>query len=188
MTGLGYNTPARKGDWLLRRNQRGPTEMMISENMAAKLNEQVNAEFYSSYLYLGMACWFDRQNLKVFAQRFFRQAEEEWGHGMKILRYLLEVGAAVQLKEIAQPKQDWKSPEEVIEATYNHEIHVTNLINELMRVAVAENDYATQSFLKWFVDEQVEEVSSMGELLALVKMAGPERIMLVEQRLAAMMG
>ncbi|MCX7598915.1 MAG: ferritin [Armatimonadetes bacterium] len=162
--------------------------MMISETMAAKLNEQVNAEFYSSYLYLGMACWFDGQNLKVFARRFFQQAEEEWEHGMKILKYLLEVGAAVQLKEIACPKQDWKSPEEIIETTYNHEIHVTNLINDLMRAAVEESDYATQSFLKWFVDEQVEEVSSMNELLALVRMAGPERIMLVEQRLAAMMG
>jgi ferritin len=168
--------------------QRRMGQMMVSPNMAAKLNDQINAEFYSSYLYLGMATWFDAQGLKVFAQRFFRQAEEEWGHGMKILKYLLEVGATVELKEIARPRQDWETPEQVVQATLDHELHVTKLINDLMKAAVEESDYATQSFLKWFVDEQVEEVSSMTELLNLVKMAGPDRIMLVEQRLAAMMG
>ncbi len=159
--------------------------MALSEKMIQKLNEQVTAEFYSAYYYLGMAVAFDRMGLKILAQRFFQQTDEERLHGMKILQYLLTVGAPVELAEIKKPKQGWSSAEEIIQAAREHEAYVTSLINELVAQAEEDKDYATRSFLQWFVDEQVEEEASMQELLDLVRMAGPDRLIWVEQRIAA---
>ncbi len=157
---------------------------MISKQMAAKLSEQVTAEFYSAYLYLGMAVSLESMGYSILAKRFFNQFEEEQQHGMKILNYLLEVGAPVTLGAIDKPPQNWDSPEQIVEATLEHEKKVTRMIHDLVAQAEQEKDYATLSFLQWFVDEQVEEESSMAKLLDLIRKAGPDRILLVEQRVA----
>jgi|YNPNPStandDraft_1061719.scaffolds.fasta_scaffold130450_1 ferritin len=161
--------------------------MAVSEEMVRKINAQIAAEIYSAYYYLGMAVAFDRMGLKVFSQRFFQQFDEEMFHARKFLDYLLKVGATVELEAIRKPPQDWESAEQIIQAARDHESYVTSLINALVAQAEEDKDYATRSFLQWYVDEQVEEESSMQELLDLVKMAGPERLLMVEERLKGMM-
>jgi ferritin len=156
---------------------------MISDSLAKSINEQIANELYASNSYLQIAAYFDGLGLKVLAAFFFTQSDEERVHATKLLKYLLEVGKKVKFGAIKAGKADYKSPEDAIQTALDQEIVVTNQINALMKEATTNNDYATQSFLKWFVDEQVEEVASMSDLLQLVKLAGEERILLVEDRL-----
>jgi len=155
--------------------------MMISTAMAAKLNEQVTMEFGASHKYLAMASVFDQMGLKVLCKRFLQQTDEERGHAMKIVNYLREVGAPVQLAAVPQPKADYKTVVEIVQAALDSEWAVTRSINDIVTLAEQEKDHATRSFLEWFVDEQVEEVSSMSDLLNLVKLAGPN-VLQVEAR------
>jgi len=146
--------------------------MMISETMNAKLNDQVTAEFGAAHAYLAMACLFDNMSLKVLAGRFFKQYSEELEHAMRIVRYVLEVGGTVALDGIAKPKKDYKNLEDIVATALQNEKDITAKINDLVALADKEKDYATRSFLQWFIDEQVEEISTMSELLNLVKLAG----------------
>jgi bacterioferritin B len=146
--------------------------MQISKAMNAKLNEQITAEFAASHKYLAMACAFDGMGLKYLRNRFFKQQEEEHGHAMKVLRYVLEVGGTVKPEGAPKPKSDYKSVGEMVKAAVESEEHVTRLIHELVALAEKEHDYATRSFLNWFVDEQVEEISTMTDLLRIVELAG----------------
>lgn len=146
--------------------------MMISTAMNAKLNDQIGAEFAAAHAYLAMACAFDRMALKVLAKRFLQQHDEELEHAMKILHYVQEVGGTVSLDAIAKPKKDYKNTEAIVSTALQNEKDITAKINDLMTLAESEKDYATRSFLQWFVDEQVEEVSSMTNLLNVVKLAG----------------
>lgn len=146
--------------------------MMISATMNAKLNEQIAAEFAAAHAYLAMSCAFDRMALKVLAKRFLQQHDEEREHAMKVLHYVQEVGGTVSLEAVAKPKKDYKDTEAIVSTALQNEKDITTKINELMTLADAEKDYATRSFLQWFVDEQVEEVSSMTDLLNIVKLAG----------------
>ena len=133
---------------------------MIGEKIQDALNEQVNAEFYSAYLYLSMAAYFESTNLPGFATWMRVQTQEELTHTMKIYDYVNERGGRVALKSIAQPPSEWESPLAVFEAAYKHEQKVTGLINGLVNLAVEEKDDAAKTFLQWFVDEQVEEEES----------------------------
>ena len=146
--------------------------MMISTTMNAKLNDQIGAEFAAAHAYLAMSCAFDRMALKVLAKRFLKQHDEERGHAMKILHYVQEVGGTVSLEAISKPKKDYKSMEAIVSTALQNEKDITAKINDLVGLADKEKDYATRSFLQWFVDEQVEEISTMSELLNLVKLAG----------------
>lgn len=157
--------------------------MLISKEMQDKINEQIVHELFSSNAYLGIASYCDSLGLKVLAGRFFEQSEEERGHALKFLQYLLDVGAKVEMGAIPQPKSDFKSVEEAVKTALEQEVTVTNQINALMALAQKEDDYATASFLKWFIDEQVEEVATIGDLLQLVQLAGDDRILMVEDRL-----
>lgn len=150
--------------------------MMISEAMNAKLNEQITAEFSAGHLYLAMACGFDGMGLKIMHQRFLIQAAEEREHAMKILHYIHEVGGVVTLDTIPKPAGEFASPENIVRAALESEEHITRMVNEIVALAESEKDYATHSFLQWFVNEQVEEVSSMRDLLGLVRMAGGEML------------
>ncbi len=161
--------------------------MMISEKMNQALNRQVSNEFGASHAYLAMACSFHEMGLKVFGKRFFQQAEEERQHGLKIMKYIEDVGGKVVLDGLAKPKAGYNTALAIIEAAVEAERTVTSQINDLVALADSEKDYATRSFLQWFVDEQVEEVSSMLELLQLVTMAGEKNLFYVESRLAQMM-
>ena len=146
--------------------------MAISQAVNGKLNEQVTNEFMASQIYLSMACMFDSMSLKQLAGRFFKQTEEERGHALKILKYVLEAEGKVTLQALTQPPAEWPSVLAAIETALAHERKVTGQINDLVTLAAQEKDYATQSFLKCFVDEQVEEVASMAYLRDVAKLAG----------------
>ena len=161
--------------------------MMISETMAARLNEQVKNEFFAFWTYLAMAFAFENMGLKVFAKWFYLQADEEKEHGMKIANYMLDQGAKVNLEALSQPKTDYSSAQEIIEAALQHELGVTRDVHEIADLAFKENDHATRQFIDWKVEEQVEEVKSVTELLDLVKMAkAPGQLLMLEGRLRHM--
>lgn len=162
--------------------------MLISEQMNAKLNEQINFEQYSAHTYLGMAAALESMGLKILADYFFKHADEEREHAMKMIRYALDVGGRVTMKTIDEPKGNWDSVESIVKQTLDHELEVTKRINDLVALADQQKDYATRSFLQWYVDEQVEEVSSAEYLLTLVKSAGPQQMLGLEHRVAQMMG
>jgi ferritin len=143
---------------------------MISKKMADAINEQINAELYSSYLYLSMAADFGSKIRKGAAHWMRLQAHEELGHAMKFYDYLNERGAPVKLKAIKQPKQAWKTMLEAFSDAYEHEQHVTGLLSKLMKLAIAEDDFATQGLLQWYIDEQVEEESTASEIVGKLKM------------------
>ena len=124
--------------------------------MEKAINEQVNAELYSAYLYLSMQAYFESQNLKGFANWMSVQTQEEVMHAMKMYHFLIERGGKVTLKAIAGPETDWKSPVAAFEQVAAHENKVTGLINNLVNMAIEEKDHATNTFLQWFVNEQVE--------------------------------
>ncbi|MCM8827005.1 MAG: ferritin [Candidatus Omnitrophica bacterium] len=139
--------------------------MEIKDKMTKAINKQINAELYSSYLYLGMSAYFKKNNLSGFSQWMRIQSNEEQAHAMKFFNYVLERGGEVLLEDIKAPNENWKTPLEVFEAVYKHEVKVTTLINELLKLARQENDTATESMLKWFIDEQVEEEANAKEIL-----------------------
>ncbi len=155
--------------------------MMISETMNKHLNDQIALEFQAAHNYLAMACAFDQMGLPFLAKKFVGQSDEERSHGMKILGYIQEVGGLPVLTDISTPKADFKSIEEIVKAALASEMNVTKKVNDLVDAAQEEKDHATGSFLQWFVDEQVEEVSSMTDLLTLVKLAGTH-VLQVEAR------
>lgn len=130
---------------------------MISETMQAAFNKQINAEMYSSYLYMAMSAWFEKENLPGFAKWMRTQAGEENAHAMKFFNHTLERGGEVELEAIDKPKSSWGSVLEVFEDTCAHESLVTEKINDLVDMAAAEKDHASSAFLQYFVSEQVEE-------------------------------
>jgi len=145
---------------------------MINEKMEKALNEQINAELYSAYLYQSMAAYFETRSLSGFANWMDAQAQEEMMHARKFYDYVNERGGRIELEAIEKPKSDWNSCLEVFEDSLAHEEKVTALINDLVALADQENDYASHSFLQWFVDEQVEEEDSFGEIVDRLKMIG----------------
>ena len=145
---------------------------MISKKMQKALNGQLNAELYSAYLYLSMAAYFETADLAGFANWMRVQDSEERLHAMKFYDYILERGGKVTLGSIEAPPSDWNSPLAVFEATLTHEQKVTGLINDLVNLAVAERDHATEIFLQWFVTEQVEEEASADQVVQKLKLMG----------------
>jgi ferritin len=143
---------------------------MISKKMEEALNGQVNAELYSAYLYLSMESYFKSLNLNGFANWMRVQTQEEVTHAMKIYDFVNERGGRVTLKAIEGPQTEWNSPLAVFEAVYEHEQKVTGLINGLVDLAIKEKDHATNTFLQWFVNEQVEEESSADGIVQQLKM------------------
>lgn len=148
---------------------------MLSDRMQKALNGQLNAEIYSSYLYLSMNAYFKSANLDGFASWMYAQAQEELMHAMKFYDFVHQRGGRVLLSAIDTPPTDWDSPLAVFEATLQHEQKVTGFINELVEIAMEEHDHATQIFLQWFVTEQVEEEESVGSVLEQLKLLGDAR-------------
>ena len=160
---------------------------MMSERMATAINEQINAEFYSAFLYLSMAAQLEEMNLPGFAHWMRVQKDEEEFHAMKFLDYLVSRQARVLLKEITAPPVGWDSPLEIFEAAYKHEQHVTSLINGLVKVAMEEGDFASLQMLQWFVNEQVEEEDNTSTIRDKIKMVqdAPGGMYMLDQELAA---
>ncbi len=161
--------------------------MMIPQPVVDKLNEQIANEFGAAHNYLAMACRFDELGLKKLSEFFFRQSDEEREHGRKILDYVLEVGANVKLQPTPEPTGDMSSARSIVSSALEQEKEVTRQINEIAATAEANKDFATRSFINWFIDEQVEEVSTMSELLDLVELAGDSHLLQVEMRVAKML-
>jgi ferritin len=145
---------------------------MISKRLQDAFNEQINKELYSEYLYLSMAAYFDSISLPGCANFMKVQVQEERFHAMKMYDFLNERGGRVELEAIKKPQVEFKSPLEVFEMSYKHEQYVSKSINELMDMAISENDHAAKSFLNWFVDEQVEEEDSMDSSVNKLKLIG----------------
>ena len=145
---------------------------MISQKLQDAINEQINKEIYSEYLYLSMAAYLESQGFAGMASFMVTQAEEEHFHAMKFYRFLNERGGRVIIKEIAQPQIDFDEVSQVFDLAYEHEQFVTKSINNLMDVAIAENDHASKSFLNWYVDEQVEEEATFDNITNQMRMIG----------------
>lgn len=143
---------------------------MFTKKMEKALNGQINAEFFSAYLYLSMAAYFERMNLAGFANWMRIQAQEENAHGMIFFNFINERGGKVELTAIDKPAFDWKNPIKVFEEVLKHEQKVTALINNLVNIAILEKDHATNNKLQWFVAEQVEEEASASEILEQLKL------------------
>ncbi len=160
---------------------------MLSEKMQQALNAQINAEYYSSYLYLAMAAYCEEVNLKGFRHWFQIQSREELGHALKFFQYVLDRKGKVLLSSIDGPPTQWPSPLAVFEATLEHEQHVTKLINDLVGLARGENDNATFSLLQWFINEQVEEEAAADAIMQQLKLAegAPAALFLLDRELGA---
>jgi ferritin len=146
---------------------------MISKKMEEAINDQINKEFYSAYLYLAMAAQCENLGLKGFGNWFKVQYTEELTHALKFFDYVSERGGRVALAAIKQPPIDFKSPLAMFEQSYKHEQSVTQSINGLVDLAIKEGDHATRGMLNWFVNEQVEEEANAQEIVAKMKMIGP---------------
>ncbi len=159
---------------------------MISEKMQEALNEQVNREFFSAYMYLAMSSYCNTLGLPGFAYWMRMQYEEENMHVTKMYDYIQDQGGEVHLKAIEEPERNYGTPLEIFEETLKHEQYVTSLINNLMDLAVEERDYATQTFLQWYVTEQVEEEANVNDILAPLRMVGDDKggLMMIDQQLA----
>jgi ferritin len=159
---------------------------MINKRLEEAINEQINAELYSAYLYLSMGAYFEDKDLPGFANWMRVQFQEEQFHGLRFFDYLAERGGRVALKAIEKPEVNWNSIEAVFEEVCAHEAKVTSLINNLIDIAIEEKDHAAKSFLNWFIDEQVEEEASAAAILSQVKLvSGDGRgILMLDRELA----
>jgi ferritin len=159
---------------------------MLKKKIQDAINKQINKELYSAYLYLAMAADFDANNLPGFAHWMRAQYREETGHAMKLYHYVNERGGRVVLKAIDEPPVEFGSPLKAFEQTLEHEQFVTSLINKLYELALEEKDYATQSLLKWYIDEQVEEEANASYIVETLKMVGEKGngLVLLDRQLA----
>jgi ferritin len=145
---------------------------MLSEKVLTAINDQIQAEFYSSYLYMAMSAHFEAANLPGFAKWTRKQADEESEHALKLFDFVVDRGGRVKLGAIAQPPVEYGAPLEVFQAILAHEQKVTGLIHKLYETALAEKDYPAQVMLHWFINEQVEEEKNATAIVEQLKMAG----------------
>ena len=151
---------------------------MLNPRIEAALNSQINAELYSSYLYVSMSAYFDSQNLAGMANWMRIQAQEEVTHAVKFFDFVNERDGRVLLTQIEGPKTEWTSPLDVFEEAYAHEQKVTGLINDLVDLSLGEKDHASNAFLQWFVTEQVEEEAAAKTIVDKLKMIGDNPVAL----------
>ena len=154
--------------------------MLISRELAAAFNEQIGHEFGASMQYVSIAAHFTQRQLKLLAKIFFEQADEEKQHAMKFVQYLLDTKGELRIPPIPAPTPNFASAEEAVGAALRWEQQVTRQITDLMDMAVKQNDYLAQSFLQWFIDEQLEEVVKMDRLLSVIRQSGEKNLLMVE--------
>ena len=162
--------------------------MPVAQDVIESLNAQLGKELEAHLQYLAISSWFDSEGLPELTGFFARQAAEEHVHAMKFLAYIQDVGGPVVIPALAAPKPSFESAEEAVAASLDWEKEVTASIDTIMDQAIATRDHATQEFLQWFVTEQVEEVSTMSELLQVTRRAGERNLLLVEDYVARVGG
>ncbi len=158
--------------------------MLVSQRIVDSFNTQIGNELGASHQYIAIASYFDNEDLNELAGHFFRQADEERAHAMKFVHFLLEVGGAVRIPPIAEPRSDIGSAEEAVTLSLEWEKEVTQQIYDLVELCQTERNHIASRFLDWFVTEQLEEVSSMSTLLGIVKRAGDGNLLYVEEYIA----
>ena len=160
---------------------------MLSEKMTDALNNQLNKEIYSAYLYMSMSAYSSYSGLKGFANWFMVQYQEEMAHAMKIYEYIDSQGQQVKLLAINQPPTEFESPLDMFGKTLKHERFVTKSINDLVDLAILEKDHATNIFLQWFVTEQIEEEGNDNEIISRLKLAGEDGngLLMIDKELLA---
>ena len=160
---------------------------MLSKKMEAALNEQLNKEIYAAYLYMSMSAYSTHIGLKGFANWFMVQYQEEMMHAMKFYDYINDQGKQVKLMAIDAPPTEFTSPLDMFEKTLKHEQFVTKRINDLVDLAIKEQDHATNIFLQWFVTEQIEEEANDNDIIAKLKLVGKkgDALLMLDKELAA---
>jgi len=160
---------------------------MIKQKVEDEINDQIQAEFQSGWLYLAFAAWFERKDLEGFAHWMRMQWQEEQEHGIKFYDHILRRGGSVELKDLSKPKVEADSPEEIFEKVLEHERYITKRIHSLYDLAKEEGDYPLQTLLHWFIDEQVEEEEVADNILQRLKMIGDDSasLYMLDQELAA---
>ena len=161
--------------------------MKISDSMTAAINDQIKAEFDSAYIYLAMSAYLKDAGLDGMSHWMHKQYKEEVEHAEKFISYLYERGARVIIPDIAKPKETYENALEVFRTAYAHEQYVTSRIYKLVDLAVSEKDYATQSMLKWYVDEQMEEEDNTGGIVSKLEFLGGDKhgVYTVDRELSA---
>jgi len=154
--------------------------VLISAELAAAINEQIGNEYGANLQYVSIAAYFEREKLKLLSKLFFEQAEEEKEHALKFVKYVLDTQAELRIPAIPAPRPTFASAEEAVAAALKWETDVTAQITRLMQIAVDKNDYMSQSFLQWFIDEQLEEINKMDQLLTVVRRSGERNLLMVE--------
>ena len=160
---------------------------MLSQKLEAALNEQMNKEIYSAYLYMSMSAYSSHSGLKGFANWFMVQYHEEMSHAMKFYDYIIAQGGRVRLMSIEEPPAEFGTPLDMFEKTLKHEQFVTRCIHDLAALAEAEKDDEARAFLEWYVKEQVEEEENDNKIIARLRPAGDsqEALMAIDSGLAA---
>ncbi len=157
---------------------------MISQKMDRELSKQLNKEFHSAYLYLGMSAWCAEAGFSGSAGWFMAQYQEEQEHGMKVYNYLLDQGGKVELLKIKKVKTEYKSLLACFEASLEHEMMMTTSFNELCDFAMKEKDHASYGFFQWFVEEQIEEEATVSDIISKLKMVGDKNgVFMIDNRL-----
>ncbi|MDD3300852.1 MAG: ferritin [Bacteroidales bacterium] len=146
--------------------------MRFKKSVQDILNKQVNAEFWSAYLYLSMSAYLAGKGLNGLANWMRVQYQEEVSHAMKIFDYVIARGGEMKLEPIERVETEWAGVKEIFESTYEHECKVTDMIHNCYEVALKERDHATANMLQWFIDEQAEEEESALEILDKLKLVG----------------
>ena len=146
--------------------------MLTNQKVIDAINEQIGYEFSASLQYYAIAAYFASEALPQLSAHFFKQAEEEKNHALRFIKYVVDAGGYVVIPAIQAPEGKFKNPEAAVKLSFDQEVHVTNQINGLVELTRKENDYITANFLQWFLTEQLEEVSSMDNLLKIVQRAG----------------
>lgn len=155
--------------------------MLMSKQMNDALNEQIGREFGASIQYVAIAAHFDLEGLPALARHFYKQANEEREHAMRFVKYIIDADGRVEIPAVPAPRSRFGSAEEAVQLSLDWETAVTKQITDLMDMSIKQNDHITKNFLEWFVQEQLEEMSSMDTLLRMVKRAGEKGLLFVEQ-------
>ena len=148
--------------------------MLTSKKVINAVNEQIGYEFSASMQYYAIGAHFAAEALPQLSQHFFKQAEEEKGHALRFIKYVVDAGGRVVIPAIDAPKAHFRTPKDAVKLSFDQEVKVTHQINALVELARSEKDYITFNFLQWFLTEQLEEVSSMDNLLKIVQRAGDD--------------
>ena len=148
---------------------------MMTSRIQEQLNKQILSEAYSSQLYLSMACWAEREGLEGVANFMYQHSDEERMHMLKLVKFVNERGGQAVVSAIDQPPKEWDNIRTLFEDLLQHEMEITNKINELVFVTLEEKDYTTHNFLQWYVSEQIEEEAVARTILDKLKIIGPDQ-------------